>query len=95
MVEEFLCMNALKYCAEARKLQQEGKYKLAGELCIRISKLCRRRGENTGMEECINESELCRKAGELFMSSENISEARKICQKSVKLCPRSKVGMSG
>ena len=95
MISEFQCTIALKYCAESRKLLRKGKYAEAGQICMRVSKLCNMKGKRDSTAECIAESSLCSEAAKIFISGENIEKGLEICSKAVALCPRSKQASSG
>ena len=89
MVEQLLgsyyCRLALLLCQQARENLYSGSPKKASELCRFISTLCAR----NVYAPCHGESKLCSQVAEKCLSGDGLEEAKRICERARKLCPKS------
>jgi len=85
LLGSYYCRLALLLCQQARENLYSGSPEKASELCRFISTLCAK----NGYEQCRMESQLCFQVSEKCRRVETLEEAKRLCERARRLCPKS------
>ena len=86
VIRPFYCRLALILCQQARELLYD--YESSGyasQICSFISTLCKM----NNCQQCWDESTLCSRVSVICTESGKLKEARELCEKARRLCPKS------
>jgi len=85
VIAPYYCKLALLLCQQARELLYENTTcDQASGLCRLISTLCIR----NDCDDCREESHICETVSEKCLQSESLGEARELCDRARRACPK-------